>query len=78
MLYLTIIFLNASEVSSCFSNPFAAVRGRCLRICIPFPLNFLFERSRKLSGLSLASVGAVKGGVCIILFFYIIIFGVRA
>ena len=69
MLYLTIIFLNVSEASSCFSNPFAAVRGRCLRICIPFPLNFLFGRSRKLSGRSLASVGAIKEVVCIILFF---------
>ena len=78
MLYLIIISLNASEASSCFSNPFAAVRGRCLRICIPFPLNFLFGRSRKLPGRSLASVGARKEFVRIILIFYIIIFGVRA
>lgn len=52
-----------------FSNPFAAVRGRCLRICIPFPLNFLFGRSRKLPGRSLASVGARKEFVRIILIF---------
>ena len=77
MLYLIIISLNASEASSCFSNPFAPFVAAVCVFASRFPLNFLFGRSRKLPGRSLASVGARKEFVRIILIFYIIIFGVR-